>query len=168
MTPSEENLTAWIDGCLSEEEAGRFEKALGAARPGAEQERAQARRLGELLRRHWKAPELANADFFNHQLLARLEAEAPRPVEKRAKPAGGPSLWRLLAAAAACCVIVGAASLALLSPVGHGGSHGYYAQILNARPGDSRISAKPLHNKKANVTVLWLDGLDRVSSEGRK
>ncbi len=167
MTPSEENFTAWVDGRLSREEAARFEEALGDALPEVGRDREEARKLGNLLRTQWKPAELTNGDFFNHQLLERIQAEESRTRPPSEPARHGVSLWRLLWIGSVCCGIAVMATMAV-QPVEHGGARGYYAQVLNPKPGNSKISAKPFYSRKANVTVLWLDGLDRVSGEGRK
>ncbi len=168
MKPSEEEFTAWIDGRLSAGEAARFEEAMGEARPEAEREREEAHKLGRLLQAARKPDldALGHADFFQHQLLERLEAE----TRATARPGGFRQLFRprrllrLLGAGAVCTGIAAMVSVAILEPPTPSG--GYFAEILNPKPGSSRISARPTYSKKAKVTVLWLDGLERVPREG--
>src|SRR5207302_66520 len=75
MKTFEEKFTAWIDGLLAGSELSEFEAELESM-SSAEAERDDARKLGGLLRAEYAAPELKNADFFNHQLMQVIEAEA--------------------------------------------------------------------------------------------
>jgi len=168
MTPSEENVTAWIDGRFSGEEAARFERSLGAALPGLLKEREETLKLGSLLRAHGRkaAPEkpLPNADFFNHQLLERIEAESRKASPAPAFSAWRIPFWRLLVSGALCSAIAAMASISILQPVGKP-EPGYYAKVLNPKPGSRRISASTFYSKKEKVTVLWLEGLEKVPVE---
>jgi anti-sigma factor RsiW len=74
MTTVEEKMTAWIDGKLTGKELAEFEREL-ERRPEAVVEKAAAQQIGELLRTHCSAPILQNAEFFNHQLMQRIEAD---------------------------------------------------------------------------------------------
>src|SRR5687767_12135339 len=98
MKTFEEKYTAWVDQRLPEEERATFEKEL-ADLARAEHDRADAQRLGSLLRTHASAPGLTNPDFFNHQIRHRIQ------VAKSA-PGASPQTWwhwsvpRLITAAA--------------------------------------------------------------------
>jgi hypothetical protein len=168
MTPSKENFTAWIDGRLSKEEAEAFEKSLGDshALEQARNERDEALKLGTFLRTHWKPAELGNADFFTHQLLAQIEASEGKAHEANTAttpPRRSISFGRLFGLITVGYAVAAMAALAILQPVGHRGARSYYAEVRNSKPGDAKISANAFHSKKANVTVLWLEGLDRVA-----
>jgi hypothetical protein len=82
MRTFEEKFTAWVDGELKGRELAEFEAELPHALD-ARLDKLAANQLGELLREHGRAPELANADFFNLQIMQRLEAESPKPLESR-------------------------------------------------------------------------------------
>src|SRR5258708_7150702 len=103
MKPFEEQFTARVDGKLTGAELAEFEKD-------------PALKLGKLLREHPTVPPLSNPDFFNHQLMQRIAAEMPRPVErKRAFISSIPGLaW-----AGAFCLLV---SLALFKTTIPGGA----------------------------------------------
>ncbi|HWB59999.1 MAG TPA: hypothetical protein VG733_10930 [Chthoniobacteraceae bacterium] len=75
MKTFEEKFTAWVDGELKGKELAEFEAQLPDALE-ARLEKQTAGQIGEILREHGRAPELANPDFFNHQLMQRIEAEA--------------------------------------------------------------------------------------------
>lgn len=164
MKPSEETLTAWIDDALPPGERAHFEANLPAE---AEEERRQAQELGQLLRSHLKAPPLRNADFFTQSILSQIQPPAsgnPAKHATAAKPAASPTDWRqylrLLWATAACATITLLLFAALSTPLTQ--NAGYYATFNDPKAGDNGISVAAFHHTKANITVLWLDGLDYV------
>ena len=72
--------------------------------PEAAEDRAAARKLGDLLRSHATVPTLSNADFFNLQLQQRIEADQPRARVAPLRETGA-FFWplsRLVWAGAAC------------------------------------------------------------------
>lgn len=190
MKTFEERLTAWIDGHLRGDELAAFEKEL-EAHPDAEGERLEAQRLGDLLRKHSVAPKLGNEDFFNLQLMEKIAAEERVPTRPAAVARSFSFRWALphLAWAGACSLILSfalykswvmpsqmeqnasfVAARTAPSPTPFDGNGAvlpakYDARVLQAEPGDPNISATALPAKKDGVTVLWLDGLDYLSSE---
>src|ERR1039458_2319285 len=78
MKTFEEKFTAWVDGELKGRELAEFEAELPHALD-ARLDKHAANQLGELFREHGRAPELTNGDFFNHQIMQRIEAELPMP-----------------------------------------------------------------------------------------
>ena len=161
MKTFEERFTAWVDGQLTGTELVEFEKEL-AAHPEAAAERAEARKLGDLLRAQ-PTPKMGNEDFFNHQLMQRIAAETPAsaaPVKVRGW------FWALprLALAGAACLAIAGGLFKTLTPAGlpPGAKSDYYAEVIELRPGDPSISASTLSNPEDNVTVVWLDGLDYI------
>ena len=161
MKTFEERFTAWVDGQLTGPDLTAFEKEL-AAHPEAATERADAQKLGDLLRAQ-PAPQLGNADFFNHQLMQRIAAETPRAAEPVRARAWFWSLPRLAFAGAACIVVAGGLFKTLIpAAVPPGEKSKYYAQIVEAWPADPSISATTVYNPDDNVTVVWLDGLDYI------
>ena len=161
MKTFEERFTAWVDGQLTGRDLAEFEKEL-AAHPEAAAERAEARKLGDLLRAQ-PAPPLGNEDFFNHQLMQRIAAETPRTAEPVRAQAWFWSLPRLALAGAACLVVAGALFKTLIpAGVPAGEKSIYYAQVVEAWPADPSISATTVYDPADNVTVVWLDGLDYI------
>jgi len=166
----EEQYTAWIDGRLTGRELADFEAQLevgfanGLTKAQAEADRAAARNVGALLRDHFAeapAPALKNTEFFNHQILRQIEAEAPQS----APPVPFPWLFRWMIWGGLSSLGIAALLFAtLVLPTLHhpGPPPEYYAQILNASTEDAAISAVAIHSKQENVTVLWIDGLDYV------
>src|SRR5256885_15970988 len=114
MKTFEEKFTAWVDGKLSGRELADFENEIAAMADAqsAHDDKLAAQKVGDLMRTYVHAPELKNADFFNHQLMQQIEAEQPRldahepQREKRAW-----SFWTLprMAWAGACCIVLATA-----------------------------------------------------------
>ena len=121
MKTFEERYTAWIDGQLEggaltafEQELARRAEAGDAEAAGVD--KADALQLRALLKEHLQAPVLTNAEFFNHQMRERIDAEctlAARRREAAARPAfrlpafAWPFL-RIAGVGAACLFVVGA------------------------------------------------------------
>ena len=95
MKTFEERYTAWIDGQLEGGALTDFERELAQrAEAGdaeaAETDKADALHLRALLKEHLQAPVLTNAEFFNHQMRERIDAEATLAARRReaaARPA---------------------------------------------------------------------------------
>src|SRR4051794_37562048 len=133
MKPFEEQFTAWVDGKLEGAELAEFEKKL-ASKPEAAADKEDAQRLGKLLRTHPTAPRLSNPDFFNHQIMQQIAAEAPRVAKKRLG-----AVWALghLAWAGAACLAVAFALYKTTIPKGsphHDPDSKYFAQVVEAWP----------------------------------
>ena len=99
MKTFEERYTAWIDGQLQGDALTAFEQELARrAEAGdadsAETDRAQAFGLRALLKEHLQAPALTNAEFFNHQMRGRIDAEIDKAARRR--EAAYRPVWRLL------------------------------------------------------------------------
>ncbi len=166
MQTFEEKLTAWIDGRLSGVELQRFEAEL-ASNPEALSGKEDAHRLGDLLRKEYRAPELRNADFFNHQLLQRIAAETQHreePVETA--PAFWP-LWRMAWAGGLSLIIAGVLFYAVVrpGPSPAPAAKDLLAQVLDANTADPGVTASSFQSKADSVTVLWLDGLDYIPAD---
>ncbi len=160
MKPFEEQFTAWVDGKLTGAELAEFEKQL-AEPPEAPAEQDAALQLGRLLREHPAAPPLTNPDFFNHQLLQRMSADTPRPVEKKRA-----FIWSIpgLAWAGAFCLLIALVLFQTTIPGGtrHVDKSNYFAQVVENWPANPNVSASTVYSPDDNVTVVWLDGLDYI------
>ncbi len=167
MKAFEEQFTAWVDGTLTGEELAAFEREL-ASRPDALTDRAAAQKLGTLLRTQSTAPRLSNPDFFNLQIIQRIEAERPK-AERAPVRAKSPWFWSLprLAMAGAGCLLVAFVLFRTMIPVQAPTDSGapYFAQVIESWPADDSISATTVYTPEDNVTVLWIDGLDSVPAE---
>jgi hypothetical protein len=165
MRTFEERYTAWLEGRLSRDESERFEKELDGRAPGQEEPRETAK-LGKLLRIAG-APVLRNADFFSHQLIARIELDrrASQPARKSGVFFTAP--WLRFAISGLAALVIGwflgstwnpdRTGVAALS-AGKAGFH--LASVIAARPSDPTISATVVQDEQDEMTVLWLDGLD--------
>jgi anti-sigma factor RsiW len=158
----EANFTAWLDGQLDPERVAAFEKEMRARGFDPAAERAEAERTRDLLRLHSAAPELGHADFFQHQLLHRIEQE------ERA-PGWGRAWWGLprLVWAGAFCLLVAGVLFKTLIPTGSEPLPGddYFATIVDARTYEPAISVDTVYDPRTNVTVLWLNGLDYMEGD---
>lgn len=167
MKPFEENFTAWVDGELTGKELAEFEANLPE---NAAEEKAGAEKLGALLRKYGADPELANGDFFNHQLLEKI-ADSERAASSDARPPrpvfGGWSLAKFSWIGTACLLVALALYCTIIpfGPKKMPTASEYMAQVLNAKPGQKEITATAFHSKKENITVLWLDGMNYIPSE---
>src|SRR6266513_6460635 len=74
MKRFEEKWTAWLDDQLSGRELSDFEASL-PDKATAQAEKADAKKLGELLKRELGAHALTNDEFFNHQLRGKIVQE---------------------------------------------------------------------------------------------
>ena len=160
MRTFEEKYTAWIDGKLSGAELASFENEL-PDRTASDADRESAHRLGDLLRQYGRAPALANAEFFSHQVLARIEARG-----ERTRTAARRWQWRWtipqLAWAGAACLLLAAVLFKALMPDPRSPEKEpqYFAKIISTDPAEPEISATTVYTPEDNVTVIWLDGLD--------
>lgn len=165
MKPFEERYTAWIDGTLKGEELQRFEEEL-SQHPEAVEDRKAAHQLGRLLRDFGGAPPLRNPDFFNHQLLAMIEAEQ---APARREAVGGARFrwsfgrWAWLGGAACAAGVAFVLSLTLLPKAATpmiAASSPSMAQIVDAQAVEAGVWVTALHSEADDVAVLWIDGLD--------
>lgn len=184
MKPSdlsfEARYAAWMDGALPESEHAAFEAECarrGIAPAQAEADRAAALRLGDLLRGHAKAAAsrpIPHADFFNAEILHRIEAETPLPASDAAGDTSHASLplffplrrllWGGLGSLGAAALLFATLVFPTLDRVGPPPE--YYAQVL--KTADPAVSAVAMHPKEENVTVLWIEGLNYVPAEKSK
>jgi len=172
MKPSsfEETYTLWLDGQLNPVDCENFERQMRerGLDPGAE--RASANRLHRLLSENSAAPEMKHADFFNRQLMYRIEQEQRADVKTEAEL---PGFWRLFAlpkiawAGLACLLIAGVTYKTLIpthspSPLEQST---YFATVVDSRTFDPKVSANTVYDPRDNITVLWIDGLDYLPAD---
>lgn len=163
MKPSdfEANFTAWLDGQLEPEQVAAFELEMRGRGFDPAAERAAADGMRGLLRTHAAAPELGHAEFFQHQLMRRIEQD-----ERSPRAAGAWWKFPRLVWAGAFCLLVAAVLFRALIPVGPqpvGGD--YFATVVDARTYEPGISVDTVYDPRNNVTVLWLDGLDFMEGD---
>src|SRR5438874_13757331 len=93
MKTFEEKWTAWLDDQLSGRELSEFEVSL-PDKAAAQAEKAEAKKLGELLKRELTAHPLKNEEFFSHQLRERIVQESGEQG-KRARGSPTSSWWTI-------------------------------------------------------------------------
>ena len=172
MKPSsfEETYTLWLHRQLSPADAEAFEKQMRERGLNPAAERASAERLHQLLRDNSTVPEMKHADFFNRQLLYRIEQEQRESAEPETALAG---FWRLFAlpriawAGLACLLIAGVMYKTLIPPSAPSPleQSTYFATVVDSRTFDPAVSANTVYDPRDNLTVLWIDGLDYLPAD---
>ena len=172
MKPSsfEETYTRWLDGQLGPAETDAFENEMRERGLDPSAERTSGEGLHRLLSEHSIAPEIKHADFFNRQLMYRIEQDQRAAAKSPEEPAG---IWRLFAlpklawAGLACLLIAGVMYKAMI-PTGQVASYEkspYFATVVDSRTFDPSVSANTVYNPRDNITVLWIDGLDYLPAD---
>jgi hypothetical protein len=166
MKTFEENWTAWLDDQLSGRELSEFEASL-PDKTAAQAEKAEAKRLGELLKRGLSTHALTNEEFFSHQLRERIVQETC----EAARVHGRHTWWtipRLLWAGTASLVIFFIFTFTVMHEKNPAEESQYLTQILNARV-DPVVSPNATVSifevKQDRVTVLWTEGLRTLPAE---
>src|ERR1700757_3656240 len=107
MKTFEEKWTAWLDDQLSGSELSEFEASL-PDKAAAQAEKAEAKKLGELLKRELSARPLTNEEFFSHQLRERIAQERDEQRRESVRRSPTSHWWtipRLLWAGAASLAV---------------------------------------------------------------
>jgi hypothetical protein len=165
MKGFEEKWTAWLDDQLSGRELSDFEASL-PDKVTAKAEKADAKKLGELLKRELGVYALTNEEFFNHQLREKIVQENRGSAEISA------STWwtipRLLWAGAASLAVFLIFTFAVLQEKNPAEESQYLTQILNARVDpivSPNASVSIFEVKQDRVTVLWTEGLQSLPAD---
>jgi anti-sigma factor RsiW len=168
MKTFEEKWTAWLDGQLSGRELSEFEASL-PDKAAAEAEKANARKLGALLKCELIARPLTNEEFFSHQLHERIVRES-RELSRR-PAAEAPTWWtirRLLWTGTASLAVFLVFTIFVIRDKNPAEESQYLTQILNARV-DPVVSPNATISmfevKQDRVTVLWTEGLQSLPSD---
>jgi anti-sigma factor RsiW len=168
MKTFEEKWTAWLDGRLSDRELAEFEASL-PDKAAAEAEKAEAKKLGALLKRELGAQALLNEDFFNYQIRERIARESAGASRKRG---GEVSTWwtirRLLWTGTASLAVFLVMAIFVMREKNPTEQSQYLTQILNARV-DPVVSPNAtismFETKEDRVTVLWTEGLQSLPAD---
>jgi hypothetical protein len=168
MKTFEEKWTAWLDGRLSDRELAEFEASL-PDKAAAEAEKAEAKKLGALLKRELGAQALLNEDFFNYQIRERIARESAGESRKRG---GEVSTWwtirRLLWTGTASLAVFLVMAIFVMRENNPTEQSQYLTQILNARV-DPVVSPNAtismFETKEDRVTVLWTEGLQSLPAD---
>jgi anti-sigma factor RsiW len=168
MKTFEEKWTAWLDDQLSGRERTEFEASL-PDRAAAEAERAAAKKLGALLRRELGVHDLANDEFFSHQLRERIARETHLPIRERDVEV---SPWwtvrRLLWTGTASLAVFLIFMIFAVRDRNPAEQSQYLTQILNARVDpvvSPNASISMFEAKDDRVTVLWTEGLQSLPAD---
>jgi anti-sigma factor RsiW len=170
MKTFEENWTAWLDDQLSGRELSEFEAAL-PDKAAAQAEKAEAKKLGGLLKRELSAHPLKNEEFFSHQLRERIVQESGEQPRERARRSPTSSWWtipRLLWAGTASLAVFLICTVFVMHQERPPEESQYLTQILNARV-DPVVSPNGTVSifevKQDRVTVLWTEGLQTLPAD---
>jgi anti-sigma factor RsiW len=168
MKTFEEKWTAWLDGQLSGRELSEFEASL-PDRAAAEAEKADAKKVGELLKRELGARTLANEEFFSHQLRERIEQERGEGSLASAVCSSKNYSWwtipRLLWMGTVSLALFLVCTFLVMQNEKPAAESQYLTQILNARV-DPVVSPNATVSifevRQDRVTVLWTEGLQSL------
>jgi hypothetical protein len=171
MKTFEEKWTAWLDGQLTGRELSEFEAAL-PDKAAAEAEKADAKQLGELLKRELGARTLTNEEFFSHQLRETIKRERGESSAASAGRRRENSSWwtipRLLSVGTVSLALFLVCMFLVMQNDRPAEESQYLTQILNARV-DPVISPNATVSifevKQDRVTVLWTEGLQSLPAD---
>lgn len=170
MKTFEEKWTAWLDDQLSGRELSEFEASL-PDKAAAQAEKAEAKKLGELLKRELAAHPLKNEDFFSHQLRERVIQESGEERPERARRTSTSNWWtipRLLWTGTASLAVFLICTVFVMHQERPPEESQYLTQILNARV-DPVVSpngtVSMFEVKQDRVTVLWTEGLQSLPAD---
>ena len=170
MKMFEEKWTAWLDDQLSGRELSEFEASL-PDKAVAQTEKAEAKKLGELLKRELSAHPLKNEEFFSHQLRERIAQESGEQRREGARRSPTSSWWtipHLLWAGTASLAVFLICTVLVTHQERPAEESQYLTQILNARV-DPVVSPNATVSifevKQDRVTVLWTEGLQTLPAD---
>jgi hypothetical protein len=168
MRTFEEKWTSWLDGQLSGRELSEFEASL-PDKAAAEIEKADAKKLGALLKSELGAPALTNEEFFSHQLRERIVRENTVPsVEREAKASTWWTISRLLWTGTASLAVFLIFTIFVIRDKNPAEESQYLTQILNARVDpvvSPNATVSMFEVKQDRVTVLWTEGLQSLPAD---
>jgi anti-sigma factor RsiW len=170
MKTFEEKWTAWLDGQLSGRELSEFEASL-SDKAAAQAEKAEAKKLGELLKRELSAQPLKNEEFFSHQLRESILQETGEQRRERARRSPTSDWWtipRLLWTGMASLAVFLVCTVLVMHQEQPAEESQYLTQILNARV-DPVVSPNATVSifevKRDRATVLWTEGLQSLPAD---
>ena len=170
MKTFEEKWTAWLDDQLSGRELSEFEGSL-PDKAAAQAEKAESKKLGELLKRELSAHPLKDEEFFSHRLRESIIQETREQHPERSRRTSTSSWWtipRLLWAGTASLAVFLICTVFVLHQERPPEESQYLTQILNARV-DPVVSPNGTVSifevKQDRVTVLWTEGLQSLPAD---
>ena len=167
MKTFEEKWTAWLDGQLSGRELSEFEASL-PDKAAAEAEKADARKLGDLLKRELGVSALTNEEFFSHQLRERIRESSVPSVKREARVSTWWTIPRLLWTGTASLAVFLIFTIFVMRDKNPAEESQYLTQILNARVDpvvSPNATVSMFEVKQDRVTVLWTEGLQSLPAD---
>jgi hypothetical protein len=167
MKTFEEKWTAWLDGQLSGRELSEFEAAL-PDKAAAEAEKAEAKKLGAILKRELGAPALANEEFFSHQLSERIRESSAASAERETIASTWWTIPRMLWTGTASLAVFLIFTIFVMRDKNPVEESQYLTQILNARVDpvvSPNATVSMFEVKQDRVTVLWTEGLQSLPAD---
>jgi anti-sigma factor RsiW len=167
MKTFEQKWTAWLDGQLSGRELSEFEASL-PDKAAAEAEKADARKLGVLLKRELSAPALSNEEFFSHQLRERISEHSALSTQREARASTWWTIPRLLWTGTASLAVFLVFTVFVMRDKNPAEESQYLTQILNARVDpvvSPNATVSMFEVKQDRVTVLWTEGLQSLPAD---
>lgn len=167
MKTFEEKWTAWLDGQLSGRELSEFQESL-PNKAAAETEKADARKLGALLKRELGSRALTNEEFFSHQLRERIMRESARSPKRETRGSTWWTIPRLLSTGTASLAVFLIFTVFVVRDRNPAEESQYLTQIVNARVDpvvSPNASVSMFEAKQDRVTVLWTEGLQSLPAD---
>ena len=167
MKTFEEKWTAWLDGQLSGRELSEFEAAL-PDKAAAEAEKAEAGKLGALLKRELGAAALTNEEFFSHQLRERIRESSVSSAKREVSGAAWWTIPRMLLTGTASLAVFLIFTIFVMRDKNPAEESQYLTQILNARVDpvvSPNATVSMFEVKQDRVTVLWTEGLQSLPAD---
>ena len=156
MKTFEQKFTAWLDGALSAEESLAFEKE----HPSVLKDGSDLLKLKSFMKENLVPAELSHPEFFNAQIIARIEHETRRRRLGRSWFSLPRLVWGGIASLA-----TGVALFAVLIPHGDLSNprSGYVAEVLKAKTADPKVKATV--DSQKDMTIIKLEGLQNLPAD---
>ncbi len=167
MKTFEEKWTAWLDGQLDGRELSEFEATL-PDKAAAEAEKAEARKLGALLKRELGVSALTNEEFFSHQLRETIRESSVPSADREARGSTWWTIPRLLWTGTASLAVFLIFTIFVMRDKNPAEESQYLTQILNARVDpvvSPNATVSMFEVKQDRVTVLWTEGLQSLPAD---
>jgi hypothetical protein len=167
MKTFEEKWTAWLDGQLSGRELSEFEASL-PDKAAAQAEKADAGKLGALLKRELGVSSLTNEEFFSHQLRERIRESNVLSAKREARGSAWWTVPRLFWMGTASLAVFLVFTIFVMRDKNPAEESQYLTQILNARVDpvvSPNATVSMFEVKQDRVTVLWTEGLQSLPAD---
>jgi hypothetical protein len=167
MKTFEEKWTAWLDGQLSGRELSEFEASL-PDKAAAQAEKANAGKLGALLKRELGVSSLTNEEFFSHQLRERIRESSVLSAKREARGSAWWTVPRLIWMGTASLAVFLVFTIFVMRDKNPAEESQYLTQILNARVDpvvSPNATVSMFEVKQDRVTVLWTEGLQSLPAD---